>query len=163
MIRSPVLRQHAAILIQAAKSVGASQIQNRGTLGGNIVNASPAGDTLPVLAVFDAQLEIGCARGARKVPFHEFYSGYRQTRLAPDEILLAVYLPKTGSPAWQYFRKVGTRQAQAISKIVMAIRARKNEAHEIEFIKIAFGSVAPTVIRARQTEALLTQKKYPRN
>jgi CO/xanthine dehydrogenase FAD-binding subunit len=135
--------------------VGASQIQNRGTLGGNIVNASPAGDTLPVLAVFEAELEIGSARGLRKMPFNQFYSGYRQTRLAPEEMLLAIHLPKPAPGDWQYFRKVGTRQAQAISKVVMAILARRNQQQEVELIRIAYGSVAPTVIRAPQTEALL--------
>ncbi|MGH7495121.1 MAG: FAD binding domain-containing protein [bacterium] len=156
MIRSSLLQQHAATLIQAAKLVGASQIQNRGTLGGNIVNASPAGDTLPVLAVFEAELEIGSARGIRKMPFHQFYSGYRQTQLAPEEMLLAIHLPKPAPNDWQYFRKVGTRQAQAISKVVMAIFARRDQQQKVEFIRIAYGSVAPTVIRAPQTEALLT-------
>jgi CO/xanthine dehydrogenase FAD-binding subunit len=158
IIRSPLLQQHAAILIQASKLVGASQIQNRGTLGGNIVNASPAGDTLPVLAVFEAELEIGSARGIRKIPFNQFYSGYRQTELAPEELLLAIHLPKPAHDDWQYFRKVGTRQAQAISKVVLAILARRDQQHKIDFIRIAYGSVAPTVIRAPQTEALLTQR-----
>jgi CO/xanthine dehydrogenase FAD-binding subunit len=156
--RSPLLRQHAATLMQAAKSVGASQIQNRGTLGGNIVNASPAGDTLPVLAVLEAELEVGSTRGIRIIPFSQFYSGYRQTVLAPEELLLAIHLPKPAADAWQYFRKVGTRQAQAISKVVMAVLARRNQEQKVECIRIAFGSVAPTVIRAPQTEALLTQQ-----
>ncbi len=159
IIRSPLLLQHAPALIQASKLVGAAQIQNRGTLGGNIVNASPAGDTLPVLAVFEAELEVGSARGTRKIGFNQFYSGYRQTQLAPDELLLSVHWPKPASGDWQYFRKVGTRQAQAISKIVMAIFARRRPQQNFEFIKIAFGSVAPTVIRTPQTEALLAQKK----
>ncbi len=160
IIRSPLVQQYAPILIQAAKSVGASQIQNRGTLGGNIVNASPAGDTLPVLSVFEAELEIGSGNATRKIPFNKFYSGYRKTELAPEELLLAVYLPKTASTDWQYFRKVGTRQAQAISKIVLAMLGRKDSASQkIEAIKIAYGSVAPTVIRMPQTEALLVQQK----
>ena len=158
IIRSRAIQQHAPTLIQAAKSVGASQIQNRGTLGGNIVNASPAGDTLPVLAVFEAELEIGSARGIRKVSFSQFYSGYRQTQLAPEELLLAIHLPKPAHDDWQYFRKVGTRQAQAISKVVMAIFARRNQQQKVELIRIAYGSVAPTVIRAPQTEALLAQQ-----
>lgn len=156
IIRSPLVRQHARILIEAAKSVGAAQIQNRGTLGGNVVNASPAGDTLPVLAVFEAELEIGSARGVRKIPFNQFYVGYRKTVLAPDELLLALLLPKQKSGEWQYFRKVGTRQAQAISKVVMALVARVDAMKRIELMRIAYGSVAPTVIRAPQTEALFT-------
>lgn len=159
MIRSALVQQHAPILIEAAKLVGATQIQNRGTLGGNIVNASPAGDTLPVLAVLDAVLEVGSAQATRKIAFNEFYTGYRKTELAPEELLLAIYLPKSAKTDWQYFRKVGTRQAQAISKIVLALRAQKTAEHEISSIKIAYGSVAPTVIRAPRTEALLNGKQ----
>lgn len=156
IIRSPLLQQHARLLCEAAKSVGAAQIQNRGTLGGNIVNASPAGDTLPVLAVLEAELEIGSARGIRKIPFNQFYTGYRKTVLAADELVLAIYLPKAWGYAWQYFRKVGTRQAQAISKVVMALAANFDEDKRIATVRIAYGSVAPTVIRVPQTEAVLT-------
>ncbi len=159
IIRSALVQQHAPILIEAAKLVGATQIQNRGTLGGNIVNASPAGDTLPVLAVLDAALEIGSARGIRKIAFNEFYTGYRKTVLGREELLLAIHLPNSAKNDWQYFRKVGTRQAQAISKIVLALRAQKTSDHKINSISIAYGSVAPTVIRAPQTEALLAGKR----
>lgn len=156
IIRSPLVQQHARILVEAAKSVGAAQIQNRGTLGGNVVNASPAGDTLPVLAVLEAELEIGSARGVRKIPFNQFYTGYRKTVLAADELLLAIHLPKSRANDWQYFRKVGTRQAQAISKVVMALLARVDATKRLEVIRVAYGSVAPTVIRASKTENLLS-------
>ncbi|MEK7727728.1 MAG: xanthine dehydrogenase family protein subunit M [candidate division KSB1 bacterium] len=156
IIRSPLVQQHARILLEAAKSVGAAQIQHRGTLGGNVVNASPAGDTLPVLAVLEAELEIGSTRGVRKIPFAQFYTGYRKTVLASDELLLAVHLPRQHAETWQYFRKVGTRQAQAISKVVMALVARIDEKKQVESVRIAYGSVAPTVIRAPQTEKILT-------
>jgi CO/xanthine dehydrogenase FAD-binding subunit len=155
MIRSPLLQQYCPILIEAAKTIGGVQIQNRGTLGGNIVNASPAGDTLPILAVFDAQLELGSHRGVRVVPFNEFYIGYRQTVLAPDELVVAVRLPKPVSNERVFFQKVGSRQALVISKVVMACKARMEGAKRIQSIQIAVGSVAPTVIRLRQTEALL--------
>jgi len=158
IIRAPLVQQHARILIEAAKSVGAAQIQNRGTLGGNVVNASPAGDTLPVLAVLEAELEIGSARGVRKIPFNQFYTGYRKTVLAADELLLAIHLPKRRPDDWQYFRKVGTRQAQAISKVVMALFARMDAAKRIETLRIAYGSVAPTVIRTPQTESVINGK-----
>jgi len=153
--RSTLVQQHAPILAQAASMIGGWQIQNRGTLGGNIVNASPAGDTLPVLAVLEAELEIGSSRGTRLVPFNTFYTGYRRTVLAPDELLLSVILPKRRPQEQQYFRKVGTRQAQAISKVVMALRLQQRQPGRVDDIQIAFGSVAPTVMRAPQTEALL--------
>jgi len=155
LIRSPVIRQHVPALVTASRTIGALQIQNRGTIGGNIVNASPAGDSLPVLAVFDAEIELCSVRGSRRVPFDRFYEGYRRTVLQPDELVLAVNLPRLRSGERDFFYKVGTRRAQAISKVVIAARARM-VSDRIESVRIGVGSVAPTVIRARATEALLT-------
>src|SRR5205085_10803510 len=153
LIRSPLVRRYAPALAAASRTVGAVQIQNRGTLGGNVVNASPAGDSLPVLAACDAELEIGSARGLRRVAFNAFYTGYRQTVLAADELLVAVRLPKLREGERDFFYKVGTRRAQAISKVVMAARAGVS-GRVVTSIGIGIGSVAPTVIRAPQTEAL---------
>jgi xanthine dehydrogenase small subunit len=155
LIKSPLIRSSVPTLVEASRTIGAIQIQNRGTIGGNIVNASPAGDSLPVLAAFDAEVEIGSVRGVRKVGFNSFYRGYRQTVMEPDEILLAVRMRKLKPDERSFFFKVGTRRAQAISKIVMAVKVGTTGA-EINSISIALGSVAPTVIRADQTESLLT-------
>ncbi|MDZ7362206.1 MAG: xanthine dehydrogenase family protein subunit M [candidate division KSB1 bacterium] len=155
IIKSPIVKQYCPILIEASQTVGGVQIQNRGTLGGNIVNASPAGDTLPILAAFEAQLELGSHRGVRVVPFNEFYTGYRQTVLAPDEMVVAVRLPKPASSEQLFFQKVGSRQALVISKVVMACKAQVDAERRMHSIQIGVGSVAPTVIRLRQTEALL--------
>jgi CO/xanthine dehydrogenase FAD-binding subunit len=156
IIHSPLVAEHCLTLIDAAKTIGAIQTQNRGTLGGNIVNASPAGDTLPVLAAFDATLEVGSHRGVRMIPFNRFYTGYRKTVLEADELLLAIHVPLKQPDEHLFFYKLGTRRAQAISKVVMAAKARINCAQTIESIQIGLGSVAPTVLRARSTEALLT-------
>lgn len=146
IIRSATVRRRLPILAAAASEIGGVQIQNRGTLGGNVVNASPAGDTLPVLAVADATLVLVSAAGERRVPFASFYTGYRKTVLRPDEILAAVEIPRITGKQW--FRKVGTRAAQAISKVVMAgVRS--------DSPRVALGSVAPTVVRLLQTEAAL--------
>jgi CO/xanthine dehydrogenase FAD-binding subunit len=146
LIRSPLVRRRLPILAEAARWVGSPQIQNRGTLGGNVANASPAGDTLPVLAVAEATLVLRSAEVERRVPFLSFYTGYRQTVMRPDELIIAIEVPPVEGRPW--FRKVGTRAAQAISKVVMAaVRAPHP--------RIALGSVAPTVIRARRTEDLL--------
>ncbi len=146
IIASPLVQAWLPILAAAAREVGAVQIQNRGTLGGNIVNASPAGDTLPVLAVAEATLVVGSLDGTRRVPFASFYTGYRQTVMRPDELLLSIEIPPVEGR--QYYRKVGTRAAQAISKVVMAaLRAPRP--------RIALGSVAPTVVRLPRTEAVL--------
>lgn len=94
LIKSQLIQNHAPALVAASRTIGAIQIQNRGTIGGNIVNASPAGDSLPVLAAYDAEIEIGSARGTRNVSFNKFYTGYRNTVLAPDEMVVAVRIPK---------------------------------------------------------------------
>jgi xanthine dehydrogenase small subunit len=155
LIASPLVGRHVPALVAASHTIGAIQIQNRGTLGGNVVNASPAGDSLPVLAAYDAELEIGSARGTRRVLFNEFYTGYRRTVLAPDELVIAVRLPKLKEGERDFFWKVGTRRAQAISKTVLVAKAQAANSM-IQSISIGVGSVAPTVIRTPQTEALLT-------
>jgi xanthine dehydrogenase small subunit len=146
LIRSPLVRRRLPMLAAAAQEVGGVQIQNRGTIGGNVANASPAGDTLPVLAVADALVVLASAAGTRRVPFNAFYTGYRQTVRRPDELITSFELPRVPGP--QYFRKVGTRAAQAISKVVIAASGRDR-------LRIAIGSVAPTVIRALRTEAVV--------
>ena len=110
-------------LVEAAATIGAAQIQNRGTLGGNIANASPAGDTLPVLLAMDAAFVLGSVRGERVVPAADFWPSYRQTALAPDELILRIRIP-LGTGREVRFRKVGTRRAQSISKVVMALAWR---------------------------------------
>ena len=157
LIKSPLIQLSLPTLVEASRTIGAIQIQNRGTIGGNIVNASPAGDSLPVLAAFDAEVEIGSIRGVRKVGINNFYTGYRKTVMEPDEILLAVRSRKLKPNERTFFLKIGTRRAQAISKIVMAVNVGTTGA-VINSINIALGSVAPTVIRAVQTEALLTNE-----
>lgn len=155
MIRSNLIQLHVPSLVCASRTIGAIQIQNRGTIGGNIVNGSPAGDSLPVLAAYNAEVEIGSVRGTRRVAFNEFYTGYRRTILEADELVLAVRVPKLKAAECDFFWKVGMRRAQAISKTVLAAKAILRGA-TIESIEIGVGSVAPTVIRAFQTERILT-------
>src|SRR5262249_194679 len=147
--------RYAPSLVAASRTIGAIQIQNRGTIGGNIVNASPAGDTLPVLAAYDSQVEIGSSRGKEAIPFNEFYQGYRRTSLETDQLVLSVLVPKLDEKERDFFWKVGTRRAQAISKTMIAAKAA-TRARLIDKISIGIGSVAPTVIRAHHTERLLT-------
>ena len=155
LVRCPLVVNHIPSLAAASRTIGAIQVQARATIGGNVVNASPAGDSLPVLAAFDAQVETGSARGTRRIALRDFYRGYRHTALEPDEIVLALWIPKLQAGERDYFRKVGTRRAQAISKVVMACRARICSG-SIASISIGVGSVAPTVVRTYQTELLLT-------
>jgi CO/xanthine dehydrogenase FAD-binding subunit len=146
LLRSRPVAQRLPMLAAAAREIGGPQVQNRGTLGGNVANGSPAGDTLPVLAAADAVVRLVSLDGERRVPFATYYTGYRQSVRRPDELIAALeFEPLDGR---QWFRKVGTRAAQAISKVVMAgVRSDPP--------RLALGSVAPTVVRLPRTEAAL--------
>lgn len=146
LIRSGLVRRRVPMLISAAQAVGGVQIQNRGTIGGNIANGSPAGDTLPVLAAADAMVVLRSSGAERRVPLTSFYTGYRESVRRPDELITAVEIPPIEGAQW--FRKVGTRAAQSISKVVMAAVRGPSP-------KIALGSVAPAVVRLYRTEAVL--------
>jgi CO/xanthine dehydrogenase FAD-binding subunit len=153
--RSALCREHVPALVEAAATIGAAQIQNRGTLGGNIANASPAGDTLPVLLALDAAFVLGSSRGERTVPAEAFWMSYRKTALAADELILRVRIPLAAGRETR-FRKIGTRRAQAISKVVLALSyLDAGPSGPWSGVRLALGSVAPTPIRARATEAAL--------
>ena len=152
--RSALCRDNLPALVEAAATIGAAQIQNRGTIGGNIANASPAGDTLPILLAADARMLVGGQRGEREIAAADFFPEYRKTALAPDELILNVTFPlPTGREL--RFRKVGTRRAQAISKVVIAVAWRDLGGAGWSDVRVALGSVAATPIRAPATEAVL--------
>lgn len=151
--RSALCRVHVPALVEAAATIGAAQIQNRGTLGGNIANASPAGDTLPVLLAADARFVLGSSRGEREVAATDFWTAYRRTALAPDELLLRIRVPVRPERVMR-FRKVGTRRAQSISRVVVAV-AWRDASPAWRDVRVALGSVAATPIRATRTEAVL--------
>ena len=143
--------EHFPILAQAAATIGGWQIQNRATIGGNIANASPAGDSLPVLLALDAELVLAGADGQRKVRYSEMHRGYRKTKLRPGELIVRVRLPLPRPTIVQRFTKVGTREAQAISKVVAAFSVDL-EGGKLYDARIAAGSVAPTPIRIKEAE-----------
>jgi CO/xanthine dehydrogenase FAD-binding subunit len=153
--RSPLIVEFLPAFADAAATIGAAQIQNRGTIGGNAMNASPAGDMLPLLLACDAQLVAGRGGGERWIPAREFWPSYRQTALQPDELLLRISVPLATNRQVRY-RKVGTRRAQAISKVVMALAWQADEAASTwANVHLALGSVAATPVRAPATEAVL--------
>jgi CO/xanthine dehydrogenase FAD-binding subunit len=156
--RHEILTREFPLLCRAAAETGSIATQNRGTLGGNIANASPAADSPPALLVYDAQIEIVSASGARWIPYQSFHSGYKQMDLRPDELIRRIRLPRSKQPWKQYFRKVGPRRAQAISKICFAAAARV-EAGKIADVRIVLGSVAPTVLRATRAEEALRGRR----
>lgn len=151
--RSSLVADALPILAQAAATIGGRQVQNRGTIGGNVVNASPAGDMLPVLLATDAVIDAAGPHGGRTVPASEFWTGYRQTACAADELVTRIRIPLVGERRVRY-RKVGTRRAQAISKVVMAVSWRA-DGTAWRGVRIGLGSVAERPMRATATEAVL--------
>jgi len=149
--RDEILGREFPLLARAAAETGGIATQNRGTLGGNIANASPAADSPPALLVYDAELELVSAKGARWQRYHGFHAGYKQHALRPDELIRRIRLPRAQRWSTQYYRKVGTRRAQAISKVCFAAAARV-DAGRVADVCLALGSVAPTVLRATETE-----------
>jgi CO/xanthine dehydrogenase FAD-binding subunit len=152
--KHPLLQAEFPLLCTAARETGSIATQNRGTLGGNIVNASPAADSPPALLVYDADIELVSQRGVHWLPYYGFQTGYKKMQLASDELLRAVRLPRRSEKWQEYYRKVGTRKAQAISKVCFA-GAALLENGTIRDVRIALGSVAPIVLRVVKTEDAL--------
>lgn len=157
-----VLREEFPMLCQAASETGGLAIQNRGTLGGNIANASPAADSPPALLAYNAELELLSVNGSRWVPYQNFHTGYKLTIMQPDELLARIRLPRLWPDLIHHYRKVGTRKAQAISKVCFAATARMDSG-VVDLIRIALGSVAPVPLRCRATEAMLQEKTLDEN
>jgi len=152
------LHREFPMLCQAASETGGLAIQNRGTLGGNIANASPAGDSPPALLAYDAELELVSKSGSRIVSYQGFHTGYKQMQMRADELIKSIRLPRSSEAQSHYYRKVGTRKAQAISKICFAAVAQV-DGERIKDMRIALGSVAPTVVRCTRTEDILRNQK----
>ena len=158
IINSPILQKQLPILVTVAKTIGAKQIQNRGTIGGNVANASPAGDSLPVLLALDCELEIQSkTRGKRIIPIAKFFKGYRSLDLQDDEILTRLWLSPQREDEHLFFRKIGTRKAQSISKVSFCGKLQIVDGI-VKNARIAFGSVAATPIRCYHTENALLNK-----
>jgi len=155
---SELINRELTLLSSAASWTGGIANQNRGTLGGNIVNASPAADSLPALLVYDAELLLVSARGERRVPYANFHLDYRKTQLAPDELIRAVCLKKTFSGYYAHARKVGARNAQAIAKVCLAALGRLADG-QVEEIRLAMGSIAPVPLRLMETERIIKGKQ----
>lgn len=153
---SPLVQEHLPALAAAAAVIGGAQIQSRGTIAGNVANASPAGDLPPALMITDGSVVVASTRGERTIPLPSFFKDYKKTALAPDELIVRFLLPKKPKNAQEYFRKIGPREAQAISKVVGACRISLDPKNQmIMTAAIAFGSVAPTVVRLYELESWL--------
>jgi CO/xanthine dehydrogenase FAD-binding subunit len=154
----PVIRNEFPLLAQAASWTGSIANQNRGTLGGNIANASPAADSLPALLVYEAELLLASVRGDRRVPYRNFHQAYKKMDLAPDELIRSICLPRNHAGYFSYARKVGPRNAQAISKVCIAALGKIRHGL-IEDIRVALGSVAPIPLRLEKCEHALLGNK----
>jgi CO/xanthine dehydrogenase FAD-binding subunit len=161
------LREHSVVakefplLARAAGWTGGIANQNRGTLGGNIVNASPAGDSLPALLAYDAELILVSVRGERRVPYAHFHTGYKKMKLEPDELIRSICLGRRLSTYLHYGRKVGARNAQAIAKVCIAGVGRVH-AGVMDDVRIALGSVAPVPIRLVELERMVQGRSVDR-
>src|ERR1035438_2830530 len=156
-----IIAREFALLASAARWTGGIANQNRGTLGGNIVNASPAADSLPALLVYEAELILVSVRGECRVPYLDFHSGYKKMGLAPDELIRAICLKRKFSGYLHYSRKVGARNAQAISKVCIAALGRLRGGvigGAIDDVRIALGSVAPVPLRLTEVERIAKGK-----
>jgi len=150
--RHPAIRAKIEPLALAAQEIGALQIQARGTLGGNIGTSSPVGDSLPVLLALDAEIEVMSLRGRRRVPYRDWCTGYRTSLLAPDEVIVAAHIPIPSRNTRTTWRKVGTRRAQSISKI-MGAAAIVLDGDRVLEARVALGAVANRPIRVPAVEA----------
>ena len=150
-----IISREFPLLATAASWTGGIANQNRGTLGGNIANASPAADSLPSLLVYDAELTLISLRGDRRVAYRDFHTGYKKTALAVDELIRDISLPRRFSGYLSHARKVGARNAQAISKVCLAALGLIANG-TIRDVRLALGSVAPVPLRLPDTERLLT-------
>ena len=151
---APLARDYP-LLGLAAAGTGGLAIQNRGTLGGNVANASPAADTPPALLVYDAELELVSAHGPRRLSYASFHRGYKQMDLLPGELIRAIHLPRRDGGAWRDgYHKVGTRRAQAISKVCFA-GAIAMDGDVVRDVRLALGAVAATPLRCHATERRL--------
>jgi len=149
--RHPLLSRELPMLAQAASETGGIAIQNRGTLGGNIGNASPAADSPPALLAYGAQVVLVSRRGERTVPYATFHTAYKRTVATPDELVARIIVSRGDPGRVHYYRKVGPRRAQAISKVCFAACADRDGAR-VRDVKIALGGVAPVPVRALEAE-----------
>lgn len=157
--RSALLRQEAPILVDACCAVGSPQIRSRGTIGGNLITASPSGDTIPALFCLGGVVRVRNTRGERDVPIEEFFVDVKKTIIEPEELLVSVRIEKPKENTKYYYAKLGQRKALAISKTTVAMRLRLGENLVVEDMRIALGAVAKTAIRARRTEQLLLHRR----
>lgn len=154
ILTNPDVQRHLPALAACVREIGAAQIQARGTMGGNVGTSSPVGDTLPVLLAHDARVRVASSAKERVLPYREFCTGYRTTALGPDELITAIEIPVPTAATRTWWRKVGTRRAQSISKVMGAFTAQL-EGGKLSGCRVAFGAVADRPVRLETVEGVL--------
>ena len=162
LLENSLIIKHFPILIKGLRVLGSPPIRNMGTIGGNIVTASPAGDTLPPLYVLRAQLELRRSDSSRRVPIGEFIRGPGETILTPGEVLTAIWLRKCPGFNLHHYEKVGQRKALAIAVVSLAALLKISDRGIVEEARLAWGSVAPTVVTSHVIEAMLMGRRLSR-
>jgi CO/xanthine dehydrogenase FAD-binding subunit len=155
IVDHPVIRRRARLLQLACGSVGSFQIRNRGTLGGNLGNASPAGDSIPALVCLDARVVLVARSRQREVDALSFFTGPGENARQIDEVIASVEIPRRSGRSVAFFKKAGQRRGMCCSKASVALLARRHTAGHLSGVRVALGAVAPTVIRAAETEEIL--------
>jgi CO/xanthine dehydrogenase FAD-binding subunit len=159
---NPIVASDFPLLDKSAGWIGSIANQTRATLGGNLVNGSPAADSSPALLAYDAEIELISTRGKRRMPYCEFHTGYKQNAMTADELLYSIHLPRRFAQYRQYLRKVGTRRAMAISKVALGATARVEDG-AIGEIRVAAASLAPYPVRLFKTEGVLVGQTLTSN
>jgi len=162
LLQSPLIRKHFPVLINGLKILGSPPLRNMATIGGNIVTASPAGDTLPPLHVLRAELELKRRDSSRRVPIRDFFKGPGETILTPGEVLTAIWLKKCSDFDLHHYEKVGQRKALAIAVVSLAALLRVSDGGIVKEARLAWGSVAPTVVTSAEVEAILIGNRLSR-
>ncbi len=162
LLAHPLVREHFPVLAAALRSLGSPLIRNLGTLGGNLATASPAGDTLPPLRVLEAEVELAAAAGSRRLPLADFLLGPGRTALAPGELIRGVWLDPPPPGTLQHFEKVGQRNALAIALVSLAAVIRRDAEGVVIKARLAWGSVAPTILACPAAEAALVGRPLDR-
>jgi len=162
LLRNRLMRNHFPVLIKGLEVLGSPPIRNMGTLGGNVVTASPAGDTLPPLYVLGAEIELGKKDSSRRLPLKDFITGPGETLLGPGEVLTAIFIRKRANWNLQHYEKVGQRKALAIAIVSLAAVIHLSEDGTVKEARLAWGSVAPTVVLSADVEAMLVGNRLSR-
>ena len=162
LLRNDLIKSYFPVLIKGLEVLGSPPIRNMGTVGGNIVTASPAGDTLPPLYVLGAEMELSRKDSSRRLPLKDFIKGPGQTLLGPGEVLTGIFVRRRPDFNLHHYEKVGQRRALAIAIVSLAAVINLSKDGTVKEARLAWGSVAPTIVMSAKVEAMLVGNRLSR-